>query len=200
MVAQLGYVELVAEPGAQRRNDGVELVVVVDLLLAHLLDVEHLAPEREYGLEAAVAPVLGAAAGAVALDDVQLGERRVALVAVAELAGEGGSLQRVLAPDVLARLARGRAGLVGGERLLDYRAPHGGVLLEELLQPVAHHAVHQGAHVAVAQLGLGLTLELGVGQLDGYDGGQTLAAVLAGEALHVLEQVCLLGVGVQHAG
>ena len=73
VVAELRDVEVVAESRAEGGYDGVELVVIVDLLLAHLLDVEHLAPEREYGLESAVAPVLGAAAGAVALDDVELG-------------------------------------------------------------------------------------------------------------------------------
>ena len=147
-----------------------------------------------------VAAAGGAAAGAVALNDIELGEGRVALVAVAQLAGEGGALQRVLAADVLAGLARGLARLAGRLRLFQYRAADGWVLLQELLQPGAHHAVHQRAHVAVAQLGLGLALELGVRQLDGDDGREALAAVLAGDALAVLEDIGLFAVGVEHAG
>jgi hypothetical protein len=53
--------------------------------------------------------------------------------------------------------------------------------------------VHQRAHLGVAQLGLGLALELGVGELDGDDGGEALAAVLAGEAVAVLEGMPIFG-------
>ena len=200
VVTQLCEVEVLAQSGAEGGYDGVEFVVAVYLLLADLLDVEHLAPEREYGLEAAVAAAGGGAACAVALDDVELGEGRVALVAVSQFAGEGGALEGVLAADVLSRPPRGLAGLGGGHRLVEDGAAHGGVLLEELLELVAHHAVHQRAHVGVAELCLCLALELRVRQLDGDDGGQALAAVVAGDALALLEDVRLAAVGVEHAG
>ena len=59
-----------------------------------LLDVEDLAAQGQDGLEVPVAALLGRAAGAVALDDVQLALGRVALGAVGQLAGQGHALQR----------------------------------------------------------------------------------------------------------
>ena len=59
------------------------------LVQARLLDVEDLAAQGQDGLEASVAALLGRAAGRVALDDVQLAPRRVALLAVGQLAGQG---------------------------------------------------------------------------------------------------------------
>ena len=52
--------------------------VLQHLVDARLLDVEDLAAQREDRLRVAVAALLGRAAGGVALDDEQLGERRVA--------------------------------------------------------------------------------------------------------------------------
>ena len=52
VVAELIDVKLIAQPGAERRDDGRELVVAVDLVGAGFFDVEHLAPERQDGLEA----------------------------------------------------------------------------------------------------------------------------------------------------
>ena len=54
--------------------------------------------------------------------------------------------------------------------------------------------------MGVAQLGLGLALKLGLGQLHRDDRGETLTAVLAGHLLLVLEDFHLLAVGVEHVG
>src|SRR5690606_13935981 len=70
------------------------------------LDVEDLALEKEDGLEAALAALLGRAARRLTLDDVELAELGVALLAVGELAGEVGELEGTLALDHLAGLAR----------------------------------------------------------------------------------------------
>ena len=54
--------------------------------------------------------------------------------------------------------------------------------------------------LAVAQLGLGLALELRVGELDADDGGQALADVVAAHRLGVvLDQLVGLGVRVDRA-
>ena len=63
-------------------------VVLQHLVDARLLDVEDLAAQREDGLRRAVAALLGRAAGGVALDDEELGQRRVLDRAVGELAGQ----------------------------------------------------------------------------------------------------------------
>ena len=70
MIAELIDVELIADARAERNDQRIELVVAVDLIDARLLNVEHLAPHGENGLEAGVAPLNGAARGAVALDNV----------------------------------------------------------------------------------------------------------------------------------
>src|SRR3546814_19076028 len=54
----------------------------------------------------AVPPLLGRAAGRVALDDEELGLRRIAFLAVRQLAGQRGDVESALAPGQLARLAR----------------------------------------------------------------------------------------------
>ena len=89
------------------------------LVEARLLDVQDLALERQDGLEAPVAPLLGRAAGRVALDDVDLAERGIALLAVGELARQRAAVERALAPDELARLARRLARARRVDRLHD---------------------------------------------------------------------------------
>jgi Tfp pilus assembly PilM family ATPase len=77
---------------------------------ARLLDVEDLAAQRQDRLELAVAALLGGAAGRIALDDVDLAQRRILLLAVGELAGQAHAVEHALAARHLARLARRLAG------------------------------------------------------------------------------------------
>ena len=65
---------------------------------------------------------------------------------------------------------------------------------------VVDHLIHQSTDIGIAQLGLGLALELGVRQLDGDDGGNPLPAVLAGDLVVALDDADLHTVGVQHPG
>ena len=88
----------------------------------------------------------------------------------------------------------------GGEGLVHDGFPHLRILLQELRELFLQDAIHQGTHLAVAQLVLGLALELGVGELDGDDRGHPLPAVLPGEALPLLQQAGLLSIGVDHPG
>ena len=73
VVAQLLGVELLADAGAERGDQGADLLARQHLVDARALDVEDLAAQRQDRLEGAVAPLLGGAAGRVALDDEQLG-------------------------------------------------------------------------------------------------------------------------------
>jgi hypothetical protein len=71
----------------------------------------------------------------------------------------------------------------------------GGILLEEGGQLLAHDGGHDALHLAVAQLGLGLALELRVRHLDAHHRGQALADVVARHALRVvLDQLVGLAV------
>ena len=131
MVARLLEVELVAHAGAEGGDQRLDLGVLQHLVDPRLLDVEDLAAQRQHRLGRAVAALLGRAAGRVALDDEQLGQRRVLDRAVGELARQRGALERRLARQV-ARLAGGRARLGGRDGLADDRARLLRVLLQEL--------------------------------------------------------------------
>ena len=159
------------------------------LVEARLLDVEHLAEHRQDGLVAAVATLLGGAAGGVALDDVQLALRRVALLAVGELPGRCDALERALADDEVARLARRLAGARRGERLLDDPPAVARVLLEVLDDPLGDGVLDGALDVGVAELRLRLTLELGIGELDADDRGQALPDVIARRGCSLLLRV-----------
>ena len=132
VVARLLDVELVAHAGPDRRDQRLDLEVLQHLVDPALLDVEDLAAQRQHGLRVAVAALLRRAAGGVALDDEDLGQRRVLHRAVGELAGQRRVLERGLAAREVARLARGGARLRRGHRLADDRVALLRVLLEEL--------------------------------------------------------------------
>src|SRR5579862_1344093 len=87
VIARLGGFEiLAADAGAERLDQGADLGRAQHLVEAGALDIEDLALERQDRLKAAVAALLGRAAGAVALDDKQLALGRIALLAIGELA------------------------------------------------------------------------------------------------------------------
>ncbi len=146
-----------------------------------LLDVQDLAAQRQDGLGAAVAAHLGAAAGRVALDDENLRERGILLLAVRELSGQGAGVEGALAPDELACLARGLA----RSRRLDVSSRRSscrhGWFLQEGTELVVDDLLHPGLDLGGDELVLGLRGELRVSHLDRDDGGQAFAAVVAGE-------------------
>ena len=138
VVAELVGVELLAaDAGAERGDQRADLLGAEHLVEARPLDIEDLAAERQHRLVLAVPALLGRAAGRVALDDEDLGLRRVALLAVGELAGERGHVERALAPRQLARLPRR---LAGGRRL-DHLADDRLRLRRVLLEPGAELVV-----------------------------------------------------------
>ena len=170
-------------------------------MVAHALHVQDLAAQRQDGLDVATTTVLGRAACGVALDDEELGHLGVADGAVGQLAGERRALEQALAAGGLARLLRGEAALGGLGGLLEDLLGLVGVLLEVLGHALRHDAVHERAHVGAAELGLGLALELRVGQLDGDDRREALADVAALEVgVLLLDDVLATAVVVDHLG
>ena len=187
-------------PAPERDDQRPHVLAGDDLVEAGLLDVQDLAAERQDRLEAPVAALLGRAAGGVALDDEQLAARRIALLAVGELAGQGQAVERALADDEVAGLAGGLAGARGRQALLDDPAAVAGVLLEVLREAVRDRGLDLALDLGVAELGLRLALELGVGELDADHRGQALADVVAGEVAVVgLEDAGLARPVVQRA-
>ena len=207
VVARLGDIEVAAVAGARRdaaadrgdqRLDGVARECAV---VAHALDVQNLAAQGQDRLDVSATAVLGRTACRVALYDKELGQLGIAHRAVGELAGQRSRLEQTLAAGRLARLAGSVAGLAGLLGLLDDLASGLGVLLQIIGQPVGHNLKRKCAHVGAAELCLGLTLKLRVGQLDRDNGRKTLAHVVAAQVgVLLLEQVLLTGVIVDHAG
>ena len=150
-------------PGAERDDQRPDVLAREDLVEARLLDVEDLAAERQDRLEAAVAALLGRATGRVALDEVELAPGRVALLAVGELARQGHALEGALADDEVARLAGGLASTGRRQALLDDPPAVGRVLVEVLAEAVGDRGLDLALDLGVAELGLGLALELRVG-------------------------------------
>src|SRR6185312_13815474 len=121
VVAQLFEIELVAQAGAHRLDQGADFLRAYDPVEARALDVEDLAAQREDRLVLAVAPALGRAAGGIALDEEQLAQSGIALAAVAELARQAGDVEGALAAGQLARLLGGLARGGGVDHFLDDR-------------------------------------------------------------------------------
>ena len=139
-------------------------------------------PRRgKHRLELAIAALLGGAAGRIALDEEDLGLGRVALLAVGELAGQAGDVERALAPGQLAGLARRLARLRRLDHLADDDARLLRMLLEPLRQQLADEALDDGPHFRGHELVLGLRGEFRVGAFDAQNAGQALAAVVAGQ-------------------
>ena len=120
VIAQLGQIEIVAaDAGAERGDQRADLLGAQHLVEARALDIEDLAAQRQHRLEFAVAALLGAAAGRIALDDEQFGFGGIVFLAVGQLARQRGDVERALAPRQFARLARGLAGGGGFHHLAD---------------------------------------------------------------------------------
>ena len=181
VVAQLLDVEVVApDAGAERGDERADLLASQHLVEARTLDVEDLAAQRQHRLIFAVAALLGGAAGRIALDDEDLGLGRVALLAVGELAGQVGDVERALAPRQFAGLARRLARL----RRLDHLADDDAGLLRMLLEPLREQFVDQPLdhrpHLGGDELVLRLRREFRVGAFDAEHAGEALAGVVAG--------------------
>src|SRR5215210_5767229 len=199
VVAGLLDVEGLPHAGAYSGDHGLYLGVGEDLVHVGLLDVENLAPQRQYGLEIPLPPLLGAAARRVALDDVELAPGRVPGRAIGELAWQRRALQVALA-DLLPHRPGREPRPRGLQRLVDDRLGLTRVLLQELGQVTVGHALDETLDLRVPELGLCLSLELGLLQLDRDDRGQTFPDVVAGKALlFLLEKTLLPGVGVDRA-
>ncbi len=120
VVAELRGVEIVlADARAHRGDEGADFLVAEHAVVAGLLDVEDLAFERQDRLEAPVAALCRGAACRFAFDEEQFTARRIALLAVAQLARQAAGIERALAPSQIAgfsgRFTRAR----GVDRLAD---------------------------------------------------------------------------------
>ena len=120
VIAQLVDVEVVAADAAAERGDQrADFRRLQHLVEARLLDVQDLALERQDGLRAAIATLLGGATCRVTLDDEDFAERRIFFLAVGEFAGQARDVERALAARHFARFSRGFARTRGVDDLAD---------------------------------------------------------------------------------
>ena len=192
-VTQLGDVEIIfADAGAERGDHGADFLVSEHLVVARLLDVQDFSLQRQDGLKAAVASLLGGAAGAFSLDQVNFTTLRLAFGTVGQLARQTSAVERALAAGEIAGLARRFTRPRRLDRLVDDLAGNLRVLLEEGAEAFVEKRLHGTRDVGV-ELALGLPFELRLRQLDRDHRHQAFAHVIAGEVfLHVLEQRQLL--------
>src|SRR6478609_573085 len=192
VVAQLGDVEVLANAGAEGGDHGLDLGIAERLVQPGTLDVQDLAAQRQDGLGLRVAAALGGTAGRVTLHDVDLAPLRVLRGAVGQLAGHAEGFQRALAAGVVPGLPGGHARLGCGDRLADDVPGGTGVALEPVAQAVGDNALDKALDLGVAELGLGLALELRFGELHGNDCRQALADVVPGEVVFLFLDDVLL--------
>ena len=184
VVAQTGEIHIVlTDPGSHGRDQGLDLLVLEHLIEACLLDVQDLAAQGQDGLKFGIAALLGRAAGRVALDNEHFAFSRILALTVGKLARQGIVGQGALAADQVLGPAGGVTGTGGVDDFLDDQAHVLGVFSEILVELLVDHRGHVACHLGVTELGLGLPLELRVGNLDADNGCQPLAHVVAGHLL-----------------
>ena len=192
VITQLvGIVVLLADATAQRRDERAHLRRREHLVEARLFDIEDLALQRQDGLRAPVAPLLGRAPGGVALHQIDFRLGGVLFLAVGQFAGQSGDIERALAARHLARFSRcltgtGRVDDLGGDGLGVRR-----VLLEKLLQLFGQARFDDALHLGGDELLLRLRRELRVRHLDRDDRRQPFPHVITGGADLVLLQYSL---------
>src|SRR4029079_17843395 len=96
VITQTRDIEGLADARAEGDDERPDLLAAEHLVQTCTLHVEHLAEQRQDGLEASVATLLGRAARGVALHDVQLAALRVTFLAVGCAARERRAFERAL--------------------------------------------------------------------------------------------------------
>ena len=164
-------------------------------MLLRLLHVENLTAQRHDRLEVTVSALLGRSACRVTLDEEDLGDRPVAARTVGQLARQTGARQRRLALHGFARLARRMARLCRQHHLAHDRLGILRILLQVIGQRLRNGLIYRCGHLVVAQFGLGLPLELRLGDLHRNDGRKPLAEVVAADVeLQLGEHPRIVGV------
>ncbi len=182
VIAQLADIEfLAADAGAQRRDQRADFHRGEHLVEARALDVEDLAAQGQHRLVVAVAALLGGATGAVTLDDEEFAARGIAFLAIGELAGKRGDIERALAAGQFTGLAGGLSGGGGFHDLLNDGTGIARMFLEPGAERIVDVAFDDRAHLGGDELVLRLRGELGIGHLDREHAGHAFARVIAGQ-------------------
>ena len=148
--------------------------------------VEDLTAKRQNCLEARVTSLLCRAACGVSLYQVELGELCVLFLTVSKLSGECRAFEKSLAACCLACLSCGFASAVCSHCFFQDCLADCGIFLKIFLKLFGNERIENCSHFAVAELALGLTLKLCLGELYRYDRRKTFTHVLTREVLFAL--------------
>lgn len=139
----------------------------------YFLHIKYLTAQGEDSLEMAVTALLGGATGGVSLDEEYLTVLRVFVRAVSELSGESATCHGVLALYALTCLTCRDTGSGSKDDLVADEFCLLGVLLQIVAECLTDSLLDGTSHLAVAELRLGLSLELWLSDLDADDCGES---------------------------
>src|SRR5215831_14855882 len=154
VIARLLELELVLDAAADRGDDRANLLVRQHLVDARLLDVDDLAAERQDRLEFATTALLRGTTGGIALDEIELAQRRITELAVGKLARQVADIERRLAAREVARLSRRFTRPRRGHRLLDDGIRRARMLIEVRGEPLVDERLDRRLDLRVAELRL----------------------------------------------
>src|SRR6185437_4343034 len=159
LVAQLLLAVALSRAADQRQQEVSDLLVLPQLVGARRSNIEDLAAQRQDRLRLAIARLLRRAAGAVALDEEDLGTAGRAAAAIGELAGEAELARRALAVEIL--LLPPPLALFGA---LDYpieqHARRFGIARKPMVEMILERSLDEPCRFRRGEALLGLALEL----------------------------------------
>jgi hypothetical protein len=169
LITQRTGVVFRAGAAAQGLHQIAELLVLLQLARRGGGHVQDLAAQGQDRLGGAVARLLGAAAGAVAFHQENLGTRRRVVAAIGQLARQAQLAGRGFARNFLFLLT-----LQPVFGAIDHKAQKlvgfGRAFRQPVIEMIAHHIFHQALRIGRGQLVLGLALEFGLADEDRQNG------------------------------
>ncbi|CAI8342630.1 MAG: Uncharacterised protein [Halieaceae bacterium] len=139
MISELVRIKLVfTNAAAQRRHKIADLSGAQHLVETRLLHIQNLTFERQNGLEFSIAALLGRATCRISLHQIQLAQRRIALLTVRQFPGKAGNIERAFAAGHFSRLARRLSGSRGIDHFSDHQLGIGGVFHQEVTEELVH--------------------------------------------------------------
>ena len=150
------------DSGNERRN-GVGRKRAVQ---ASALDVQNLTAQGHDGLIFAVASLFSRPTCGIALNNKDFGIGRILARTVSQLSRQAERIKNTLTARHLARFTSSLTGLQCLRGLVDDALSRRGVLFKILSQALSYGSLNQATNFRIAQLALGLTLELRVAEFN----------------------------------
>ena len=148
------------------------------MIFPRLLDVNQLAANRQNRLVTPIAPLFRGAAGRIALDNIKLGQFRIALRAIGQFSRQPAASERTLT-NRFARFACCFTCARGRQNFFENAPRDRRVLVEEGHQTFVNRRIDDAVDLGVHKFHLGLRFEPRVGQFDAEHADQTFPNVIA---------------------